>query len=87
MRRRSSLAARRLLLIDAGIAVVLAALVLIISPGLAVTGMIAIFVLLVCGISIALQSRRARRRSRRSSRPASRRPPRSPSRRPTGRQR
>jgi hypothetical protein len=53
---------RNVLAIDAGIAVVLALLVLIISPGLAVAGMIAILILLVCGVSFALESRAARGR-------------------------
>ena len=59
------------LAIDAGIAVVIAALVLVISPGLAVTGMVALFVLLILAISFALQSRRRRRGY-------ARRPPRRP---------
>jgi hypothetical protein len=54
--------------IDAGIAAALAALVLIVSPGLAVTGMIAIFVLLCCAISFAFDSRARARRARRVSR-------------------
>jgi ABC-type bacteriocin/lantibiotic exporter with double-glycine peptidase domain len=49
--------------IDGAIAVVIAALVVIISPGLAVTGMIALLVLLVLAISFAVQSRRHRRRA------------------------
>jgi hypothetical protein len=53
---------RNLLAIDAGIAAVLALLVIIISPGLAVAGMIAILILLVCGVSFALDSRAARAR-------------------------
>lgn len=48
--------------IDLAIAVVLAALVLIISPGVAIAGMIAVLVLVVCGLSFALSAlRRARR--------------------------
>jgi hypothetical protein len=50
------------LAIDAGIALVLALLVLIISPGLAVAGLIAIFILLSCAVSFALESRAARAR-------------------------
>ena len=53
---------RNTLLIDAGIAVAIAIAVLIISPGLAVAGMIAIAVLVACAISLVLDVRRSRRR-------------------------
>lgn len=52
---------RELLVVDVAIAVVLAALVLIISPGVAVTAIIALLALLVCGISLAWGARRRRR--------------------------
>ena len=42
---------RRILLIDLGIALVLAILVLIISPGVAVAGMIALAVLVIYGLA------------------------------------
>jgi ABC-type bacteriocin/lantibiotic exporter with double-glycine peptidase domain len=58
----------RTLAIDGLIAVLIAALVLIISPGLAVSGMIALVVLLILAISFALQSRRHHRRARVSAR-------------------
>ncbi len=53
----------RVLAVDLGIAVALVALVLVISPGLAVTGLVAILVTAVCGVSVALE-RRGRRGSR-----------------------
>jgi membrane protein YdbS with pleckstrin-like domain len=53
----------RPLLIDAGIAVLVAALVVIISPGWAITGVLALLVLLVCGITWLIG--RLRRRSHR----------------------
>jgi Flp pilus assembly protein TadB len=49
-------------LIDAGIAVLLAILVIVISPGLAVAGLLALLVVIVCVISLALDRRRKRRR-------------------------
>ena len=55
---------RRIALIDLGIAVVLAILVLIISPGVAVAGIIAGLVLVICGISFALDARRRPRKAR-----------------------
>jgi hypothetical protein len=63
----------RTLIVDAGVAVAVAALVLIVAPGLAVAGMIAIFVLLLCGLSLALDARAARRgHVRRARRPGRR---------------
>jgi len=52
----------RMAAIDAAIAVGVAVLVLVISPGIAVTGMIALFVLVVCGVSLVWEARRGRRR-------------------------
>jgi hypothetical protein len=43
---------------DAAIAVVIAAIVLIVSPGLAVTGLIALLVLVIVGVSFAWSLRR-----------------------------
>jgi hypothetical protein len=68
---------RQLLTIDAALAVLVAALVLIISPGLAVSGIIALVVLLGCGISVAIGRGRRRRgrqlaRRRTAASPASR---------------
>lgn len=75
---------RNPLLIDAGIALVLAILVIVISPGLAVVGLLALLVVLVCLISFGVDRRLRRRRANpvnelrrsraaeRSSRPADR---------------
>jgi hypothetical protein len=46
------------LAVDVAIAVVVAALVMIISPGLAVTGMIALLAVFVVGVSFAWSLRR-----------------------------
>ncbi len=51
---------RGVLLADLAIAVVLAALVLIVAPGLAVVAMIALVVIVVCAVSFALEARRGR---------------------------
>jgi hypothetical protein len=70
---------RNTLVADALFAAVLAALVLILAPGLAIVGMLAILVLIVCGVSLLLdakQVRAGRRRAaprRRSSAPGTRR--------------
>jgi hypothetical protein len=48
---------RGVLLADLTIAVVLAALVLIVAPGLAVVAMIALVVIVVCAVSFALEAR------------------------------
>jgi len=67
---------RNTLLVDLAIAVALTVLVLIISPGLAVVAIIALLVLLVCGVSFAAvgwRRRRARHRAPRSRRPLPRR--------------
>jgi hypothetical protein len=53
--------------IDAVVAVIIAAIVLIVSPGAAVDGILALFVLLICGITLLIDSRRGRRRARRRS--------------------
>jgi ABC-type bacteriocin/lantibiotic exporter with double-glycine peptidase domain len=55
---------RNVLVADGAIAVALAILVLIVSPGLAVVAMIALFVLVVCGVSLVLELARASRRER-----------------------
>jgi hypothetical protein len=61
---------RNTLLIDIGIAVAIGILVLIVTPGLAVAGMIALLVVLVCGVTLVLDARRAAaRRSRLTRRP------------------
>jgi ABC-type nickel/cobalt efflux system permease component RcnA len=50
--------------VDVGIAVLLAVLVLIVSPGLAVTGMIALLVVFVCAVSFGIERWLGRRRRR-----------------------
>jgi hypothetical protein len=65
---------RNTLLADVGLAALVAVVVLIISPGLAVTGMIALLVLLICGVSLLVGSRRARRSRVRRVPPAGRPP-------------
>jgi hypothetical protein len=52
----------QLLTVDVGIAIILAILVIVLSPGVAVTGMLALLVLAVCGVSFARSSRRRRGR-------------------------
>jgi predicted Co/Zn/Cd cation transporter (cation efflux family) len=67
---------RTTLLIDLALAAVVAALVLIVSPGLAIAAIIALIVVVVCGISLLVGWWRGRvRRRRRSSLSRSRRPP------------
>lgn len=51
---------RNTLLIDAGIAAILTILVVVLSPGLAVVGIVALIVVLVCAISFAFDLRRRR---------------------------
>ena len=50
--------------VDVGIAVLLAVLVFIVSPGVAVTGMIALLVVFVCAVSFAIERWLGRRRRR-----------------------
>jgi ABC-type bacteriocin/lantibiotic exporter with double-glycine peptidase domain len=54
---------RNTLLVDAAIALVLAIVVIVISPGLAVVGLLALAVLLICVVSFLIDRRRRRRRS------------------------
>jgi len=54
---------RNPLLVDIGIALVLAILVIVISPGLAVVGLLALLVLLVCGVSFGIDRLRRRQRA------------------------
>jgi hypothetical protein len=56
---------RNYLLIDLVAAAVIAGVVLIVSPGPAVDGLLALLVLLICGISLLIDSWLARRRQRR----------------------
>ena len=64
---------RKTLVVDTGLAMALAALALIVSPGVAVSGMIALLVLLLCAVSFALDRRRLTSRPARRARPPSRR--------------
>ncbi len=66
MRRRQARRRRRLARVDVGLGVAGALVLLIASPGLAITGLIAALVLAACGISILAQ-RRMRRRVPRAS--------------------
>jgi hypothetical protein len=74
--------------IDAAIAVALAGLVLVIAPGIAVAGLVAIAALIVCGLSLALDRRGVRARGPRRTRdrraPQGLRPPRDGRRRGAG---
>jgi hypothetical protein len=72
---------RNPLLTDVAIAVLAAILILVLTPGVAVAGIIALLVLLACAITLAFDSRRRRRPG--SLRP--RRPAPSPQRRPPDR--
>ena len=70
-----------MLLVDVGAAMVAAIIVLAITPGLAVAGLIAIVVLTACGVGFRRGSqrrRRARSGRRRTARPAQRARSRSP---------
>jgi hypothetical protein len=71
---------RDVLLADIGIAVLAAVLVLVITPGVAVAGMIAILVLVACAVSLVVDSRRGRK----APPVRARRPPRRPPSRPSG---
>jgi hypothetical protein len=66
----------RTLRIDLAIAVAVALLIWIVSPGYAISGMLAIVVLIVCGVSLRREARR--RRARRGPRAPRRPPPRTP---------
>ena len=60
------------LLVDVALAVVIALLVVILTPGLAVAAIVAIFLLVVCVVSFGLEWWRARWRRRRASTSAER---------------
>jgi hypothetical protein len=57
-RRRHARRKRRLVRIDIGLGVTAGLIVALASPGLAITGLIAVLALAVCGISILVQRRR-----------------------------
>jgi len=48
----------RALVVDTAVAVAIVAVVLIISPGLAIAGILALLVMLVCGATLLLERRR-----------------------------
>jgi hypothetical protein len=55
---------RNVFVIDAALAAILTILVLVLAPGWAVVGLIAIVVLLICAISFGFDRLRTRRRRR-----------------------
>jgi hypothetical protein len=59
-RRRHARRRTRLARLDLLLGVLAALFVLIISPGLAITGIIALLVLLACGLSVVLEHRHAK---------------------------
>ena len=63
---------RNALLTDIGLAVLAAIVVLIITPGVAVAGMIAALVLVACAVSLARDVRRRGRRAAPTRRPRKR---------------
>lgn len=67
---------RRVLSVDLAIAVAVAVIVLIISPGYAISGLLAIIVLLICGVSLLRERRGAARGARPTRFGRFRRPPR-----------
>lgn len=69
------------LAIDVAIAVLVAAIILIVAPGLAVVGIVAIVILLVCAITLAVGASRRRRHQAGPSRPSVNGRPQSPRRR------
>jgi ABC-type bacteriocin/lantibiotic exporter with double-glycine peptidase domain len=71
---------RSTLLIDLTIALVAMIVLVIVSPGLAIVGLVALLVLAGCGLSFLVQTRRRRRRARVGP-PPRRTPPRRPARR------
>jgi hypothetical protein len=60
-RRRLARRRRRLARIDVGLGVLVAIVLLIVSPGLAITGLVALATLGVCLVSLALERRRSAR--------------------------
>jgi ABC-type bacteriocin/lantibiotic exporter with double-glycine peptidase domain len=63
-RRRHPQLASRALVVDASLAILIAAVLLIVSPGLAVVGIVALVVILIVLISFGVEALRRRRRSR-----------------------
>jgi hypothetical protein len=69
------------LVADLAIAVLAAIVILVLTPGVAVAGLIALLVLAACGVSLVIDSRRGRR----AAAPVRRRPAPSPPRHPPDR--
>jgi hypothetical protein len=65
-RRRAWRQRRRLLRLDLALGVAAALIILLASPGLAITGLLSLGILLACGASIAIERRRERARDPRS---------------------
>ncbi len=59
-RRRDARRRRRLARVDLGLGVLIALVLLLATAGLAIAGLIAIVILVLCGISVWLERRRAR---------------------------
>lgn len=68
----------RTLAIDVTIALLATVVLVVVSPGLAIVGLIAILVLVVCGLSVVFERLRRGRRSARPAAAARRPPPRNP---------
>ncbi len=67
LRRREALRDRHLLRRDVALGVIVAIVVLLVTPGVAYAAIVALLALLACGVSLAVGRRRARRaRSRRA---------------------
>jgi len=71
-RRRAARRTRRLARVDVGLGLLGAAVLVIATPGLAITGLVALIVLALCGLTFALDRRR------RPARPRAPREPRRP---------
>ena len=63
-RRRRATQRRRLARVDVAIGIVGAGVILLATPGLAIAAVIALIVLLLCGVSVLVERRLARRRRR-----------------------
>jgi ABC-type bacteriocin/lantibiotic exporter with double-glycine peptidase domain len=76
---------RNTLIVDLALAVVAMIVLVIISPGLAIVGLIAILVLVVCALSFVFDAWRTRRHGRRGPPPRRSAPAPRPARRPARR--
>jgi Flp pilus assembly protein TadB len=64
-RRREARRRRHLVRVDLGLGVVAALVLLLATPGLAISGLVALIVLLICALTFAWQRREDRRRRHR----------------------